>query len=40
MEKEVKKKDVAKAYEKYSRQFTPRPTYFVKMCIRDRHCSV
>ena len=33
MEKEVKKKDVAKAYEKYSRQFTPRPTYFVN-CLR------
>lgn len=26
--KEVQKKDVAKAYEKYSKQFTPRPTYF------------
>lgn len=25
---EVKKKDVAKAYEKYSKQFTPKPTYF------------
>ena len=25
---EVKKKDVAKAYEKYSQQFTPKPTYF------------
>ncbi|MGN0658321.1 MAG: SpoVA/SpoVAEb family sporulation membrane protein [Emergencia sp.] len=28
MDKEVKKKDVAKAYEKYSQQFTPRPAYF------------
>ena len=25
---EIKKKDVAKAYEKYSKQFTPKPTYF------------
>lgn len=26
--KKVKQKDVAKAYEKYSRQFTPKPAYF------------
>ena len=30
---EVKKKDVAKAYEKYSKQFTPKPTYFSN-CLR------
>lgn len=28
MDKEVKKKDVAKAYEKYSKKFTPKPAYF------------
>lgn len=28
MEKEVKKKDMAKAYENYSKQFTPSPPYF------------
>lgn len=33
MEKEIKKKDVAKAYEKYSKQFTPKPTYFAN-CLR------
>ncbi len=32
-QKEVKKKDVAKAYEKYSKQFTPKPTYFAN-CLR------
>jgi len=26
--KEIQKKDVAKAYEKYSSQFTPKPAYF------------
>ncbi len=31
--REVKKKDVAKAYEKYSKQFTPKPTYFAN-CLR------
>ena len=31
--KEVQKKDVAKAYEKYSKQFTPKPTYFAN-CMR------
>lgn len=29
----VKKKDVAKAYENYARQFTPKPAY-VKNCIK------
>ena len=28
MEKEIKKKDVAKAYEQYAKQFTPKPAYF------------
>lgn len=28
MKQEVKKKDVAKAYGKYAKQFTPKPTYF------------
>lgn len=27
--KEIKKKDVAKAYEKYAEQFTPKPKYFL-----------
>lgn len=31
--REIKKKDVAKAYEKYSKQFTPKPTYFAN-CLR------
>lgn len=30
---QVQKKDVAKAYEKYSKQFTPRPPYF-RNCLR------
>lgn len=29
----VKKKDVAKAYGKYSKQFTPKPTYFAN-CVK------
>ena len=32
-QKEVQKKDVAKAYEKYTKQFTPKPTYFAN-CLR------
>ncbi len=28
MEKKVEKKDVAKAYERYTRKFTPKPAYF------------
>lgn len=28
MKKEVKKKDIAKAYEAYTKQFTPSPAYF------------
>lgn len=31
--REIQKKDVAKAYEKYSKQFTPKPTYFAN-CLR------
>ena len=31
--KEVQKKDVAKAYEKYTKQFTPKPAYFAN-CLR------
>lgn len=33
MEKKTKKKDIAKAYEKYSKQFTPKPTYFAN-CLK------
>lgn len=31
--REIQKKDVAKAYEKYSKQFTPKPTYLAN-CLR------
>lgn len=32
MEKEVRKKDIAKAYEAYTKQFTPKPAY-LKNCL-------
>ena len=31
--KKIEKKDVARAYEKYTKKFTPRPAYF-KNCLR------
>ena len=33
MEQKTKKKDIAKAYGKYSKQFTPKPTYFAN-CLK------
>lgn len=30
---EVKKEDIAKAYEEYTKQFTPKPTYFTN-CLK------
>ena len=32
MEKEIQKKDIAKGYEKYTQQFTPKPP-FLKNCL-------
>lgn len=33
MKKEPEKKDIAKAYGKYAKQFTPKPKYFLN-CLR------
>lgn len=33
MERRIKKKDIAKAYESYAKRFTPKPAYF-KNCYR------
>lgn len=44
MKKEVKKKDIAKAYEAYTKQFTPKPAYFKNsfraFCVGGILCTV